>query len=100
VVQARQRLGADAVKVVFEQSQQRWNSDACHPRWHGLTLLGVDGVVWRTPDTAENQSAFSSTKNQYGHTPFPQVRMVCQMELTSHMLTGSAFEGIARMRCN
>lgn len=95
VVQARQRLGAEAVKQVFEQSQQRWNADAAHVRWHGLTLLGVDGVVWRTPDTPENQLAFSSTKNQYGHTPFPQVRMVCQMELTSHMLTGSVFEGIA-----
>ena len=95
VVQARQRLGADAVKVVVEQSQQRWNKDAAHKSWHGLTLLGVDGVVWRTPDTAENQAVFSSTKNQYGYTPFPQVRMVCQMELTSHMLTGSAFESIA-----
>ena len=95
VVQARQRLGAQAVKQVFEQSQQRWNADAGHSRWQGLTLLGVDDVVWRTPDTADIQSAFSSTKNQFGHTPFPQVRMVCQMELTSHLLTGSVFEGIA-----
>ena len=27
VVQARQRLGADAVKKVFEQSQKMWNKD-------------------------------------------------------------------------
>lgn len=71
---------------VFEQSQQRWNADAGHSRWHGLTLLGVDGVAWQSPDTPENQ---------YGPTPFPQVRMVCQIGLTSYMLTGSVFEGIA-----
>lgn len=58
---------------------------------HGLTLLGVESVVWRTPDTPENRLAFSSTKNLYGHTRFPQVRMVCQMELTSQRpyLTGN-----------
>lgn len=51
VVQARQRLGADAVKKVFNQSQKLWNQDANSPTWCGLSLLGVDGVIWRTPDT-------------------------------------------------
>jgi len=63
VVQARQRLGADAVKQVFEQNQQMWNADANHPTWCVLSLLGVDGVIWHTPDTAENQHAFSAWKN-------------------------------------
>ena len=92
VVQARQRLGADAVKAVFQQSQQMWNADANHPTWCGLSLLGVDGVIWRTPDTPENQQAYSAWKNQHGDTAFPQVRMVCLMELTSHLLIGSAFD--------
>ncbi|MED6325110.1 MAG: IS4 family transposase, partial [Pseudomonadota bacterium] len=29
---------------------------------------------------------------QYGDTAFPQIRMVCQMELTSHQLVNSAFD--------
>lgn len=92
VVQARQRLGVEAVKEVFSQSQQVWNRDAEHPSWCGLTLLGVDGVVWRTPDTEENRKAFTYAKNQGGEFGYPQVRMVCQMELTSHMLIASAFD--------
>ena len=92
VVQARQRLGADAVKEVFSQSQRIWNQDADHPTWCGLKLLGVDGVVWRTQDTPENQTAFTYWKNQHGEGGYPQVRMVCQMELTSHMLVASAFD--------
>ncbi|HFQ5342918.1 TPA: transposase domain-containing protein, partial [Vibrio vulnificus] len=91
IVQARQRLGADAMKEVFHQSQSLWNETADHPTWCGLKLLAVDGVVWRTPDTKENRDAFQSASNQNGEGSFPQVRMVCQMELTSHMLVASAF---------
>lgn len=92
VVQARQRLGAGAVKEIFNQSQIMWNKGANHPTWCGLSLLGVDGVIWRTPDTEENHEAFSAWKNQHGDTDSPQVRMVCLMELTSHLLIGSTFD--------
>lgn len=57
----------------------------------GLQLLGVDGVVWRTQDTA----TFSKSSNQHGETAYPQVRMVCQMELSSHLITASAFDSFA-----
>lgn len=92
VVQARQRLGSEAVKEVFHQSQKLWHQQAEHPTWSGLTLLGVDGVVWRTPDTDENREIFKAPSNQNGDGAFPQVRMVCQMELTSHLLVASAFD--------
>lgn len=92
VVQARQRLGADSVKEVFHQSQKMWHKKAEHPTWSGLTLLGVDGVVWRTPDTEDNRETFKCPSNQNGDGTFPQVRMVCQMELTSHLLVASAFD--------
>jgi hypothetical protein len=93
IVQARQRLGAQAVKEVFVQSQKLWNEKAQHPTWSGLKLLAVDGVVWRTPDSDENREAFKAPSNQNGEGAFPQVRMVCQMEVTSHMLVASAFDG-------
>ncbi|MDT7527006.1 MULTISPECIES: IS4 family transposase [Idiomarinaceae] len=91
IPQARQRLGEHAVQSVFEHTQAIWNEQAEHPTWHGLRLLGVDGVVWRTPDSNENQQAFKKSSNQFGE-QYPQVRMVCQMELTSHLLTGSQFD--------
>ena len=93
VVQARQRLGGEAVRQVFNLTQKSWHEAANHPTWAGLRLLGVDGVVWRTPDTPENRVRYDSASNQHGDTGFPQVRMVCQMELTSHLLIGSAFDG-------
>lgn len=82
VVQARQRLGDEAVRRVFEQTQALWHEHTPHPNWCGLRWLGVDGVVWRTPDSDENAQAFARTRHQDGAAQYPQVRMVCQMELT------------------
>ena len=96
VVQARQRLGEAAVREVFEQTQALWHAATPHPHWCGLQLLGVDGVVWRTPETPDNEAAFARTRNKTGEASYPQVRMVCQMELTSHLLTAAAFDSVAR----
>ncbi|PMM07674.1 transposase [Vibrio breoganii] len=92
VIQARQRLGSDVMKSVFTQTQKLWNDKTPHPDWHGLTLHAVDGVVWRTPDTKENDEQFSRTRNQKCQSEYPQVRMVCHMELTSHLVSGAAFD--------
>lgn len=56
------------------------------PTWNGLTLLDVDGVVWRTEDSKANAEVFAKPTNHDGkETQYPQVRMVCQMELSSHL---------------
>ncbi|WMS92253.1 IS4 family transposase [Pseudoalteromonas sp. HL-AS1] len=88
LTQRRKNLGEAAMKALFECTQRHWNNDANHPHWNGLTLLGVDGVVWRTDDSPQNNEAFTKPTN----TQYPQVRMVCQMELSSHLITGSAFD--------
>ncbi|CAM3092678.1 IS4 family transposase [Pseudoalteromonas distincta] len=87
LTQRRKNLGEAAMKALFECTQRHWNEDANHPHWNGLTLLGIDGVVWRTDDSPQNNEAITKPAN----TQYPQVRMVCQMELSSHLITGSAF---------
>ena len=76
------------MKAVFQRMTTSWLKDAHLPQWNGLTLLSVDGVVWRPPDSPQNNEVFSRQKD----TQYPQVRMVCQMELSSHLITGSAFD--------
>lgn len=96
VVQARQRLGeAPGTRGVREQTQALWHASTPHPHWCGLTLLGVDGVVWRTAESEENASTFARTCNTRGESSYPQVRMVCQMELTSHLLSASALDSVS-----
>ncbi|MCF6443102.1 IS4 family transposase, partial [Pseudoalteromonas luteoviolacea] len=96
LTQRRKTLGEAAAKALFQCTQKHWQENANLPAWNGLTLLGVDGVVWRTEDTAENNQSFMKPTNNKGlETQYPQVRMVCQMELSSHLITGSAFDSYA-----
>jgi hypothetical protein len=80
VTQARKKLGSDVVRDVFHKSANTWHERAEHPQWCGLNLYGVDGVVWRTPDTKENGAQFAHTANNAYKAGYPQVRMVCMME--------------------
>ncbi|KKF36680.1 IS4 family transposase [Erwinia tracheiphila] len=100
VIQRRKTLGENAVRELFDITQQHWNQQAAHPKWHGLNLFAVDGVVWRTADTPENRAVFSKHSSQYGEGGYPQVRMVCLMELSSHLIAASAFdsEKVSEMR--
>ncbi|MGP6474018.1 transposase domain-containing protein, partial [Rahnella aceris] len=82
VIARRKTLGEDAIRVLFDITQQHWHAEAKHPLWHGLTLNAVDGVVWHTQDTPENAEAFGKASNQHGERGYPQVRMVCLMELS------------------
>ena len=91
VIQTRQRLGIEAVRRVFTKTAQLWHNATPHPHWCGLTLLAIDGVFWRTPDTPENDAAFPRQTHAGNPALYPQVKMVCQMELTSHLLTAAAF---------
>ncbi|WP_225085457.1 IS4 family transposase [Pectobacterium colocasium] len=91
VIQRRQTLGEAAVRELFDITQRHWNEQAQHPQWHGLNLFAVDGVVWQTQDTPENEAAFGKASNQHGDKGYPQVRMACLMELSSHLITASAF---------
>ncbi len=94
-LQARQKLGDKSIERLFHETAARWYQPSQHPDWAGLQLLAVDGVMWRTPDTAENTAAFAKPKTRQGETAYPQVRMLCQMELTSHLLTQAVMESCA-----
>lgn len=95
VIQARKRLGHEPIEAVFNKTQQLWHEKTPHPDWHGLTLHAVDGVVWRTPDTPDNDAHFGRTANKTTISDYPQVRMVCHMELTSHLLNSAAFDSVS-----
>ncbi|SCB82764.1 Transposase DDE domain-containing protein [Kosakonia oryziphila] len=95
VVQARQRLGEDVIRLMFEKTRQLWFEKTPLSRWNGLTLMAVDGTRWRTPDTPENDAAFGRTANANKPSDWPQLRMVCQMEVTSHLLSAVAFDSVS-----
>lgn len=92
LVQARQRLGEEAVGHTFRLMAQRAFSNNSFEHWCGLNLLAVDGAVFRAQDTSDNVNAFGCERNNKGDSAYPQIRMCSLMEVSSHLLLASEFD--------
>ena len=92
--QARQRLGAQPLQWLFQHTAARWaHAQAGRQRWRGLSLYALDGVVWRTPDTADNRECFGGQRNHAEHqSPFPQVRMACLLDVRARLLVDASLD--------
>ena len=93
LVQARQRLGDEAVGHVFHMMAQRTFRHEVFEQWCGLNLLAVDGVLFiRAQDTQEKLIEFGCERNSQGDAVYPQIRICSLMETSSHMLLASEFD--------
>jgi hypothetical protein len=90
LVQARARLGAEPLRVLFEQAAQplatAQTQGACY---RGLRLVAIDGTCLDVADTPANAAAFGrpGTGRGQGVGAFPQVRLVGLAECGTHAIT-------------
>lgn len=95
--QARQRLGAEPLKWLFEHSARHWSmQDRQAYLFKGLQLFAMDGTTLRTHDTAENREHFGA-QTYAGDTvaSYPQVRGVTLTCLPTHLVRSAAFGSYA-----
>jgi len=87
VADARARLGDVAMKEVFKITSRHWANleDFNHLRFHGLRALAIDGVSFRTPDTATNVEAFGKPSSRRGEAAYPVVNAVAVVEVATHL---------------
>jgi hypothetical protein len=92
-VQARARLGDEAMRWLFERCARNWaHRSADQHRYRGLALYGVDGTTLRVPDTEENRAHFGGqSAGDRGDSGYPQARAVTLMALRSHLLAAARF---------
>lgn len=90
ITPARDRLGADPMRSLFEATAEGWALPSSQKHlWHGLKVLGVDGTTLRIPDSPENREEFGL----YGGSGYPLVRVVALMALRSRLIMRCAFAG-------
>lgn len=90
---ARERLGSEPMKWLFERSAQVWaHASAATHRWRGLAVYGMDGSSLRVPDTPENREHFGGQSGREGsESGYPMARVVVLMALRSHLLAAVGF---------
>lgn len=77
LAQARQRLGAEPLQVLFERLAVPMARPGTRGAWlGGLRLMAIDGVVLDVPDTKANAAEFGRPGSDANPGPFPQVRIV------------------------
>lgn len=91
--QARQRLGSDPLKWLFDHSARHWSAqDQRAYIFKGLKLFAMDGTTLRTHDTQENREHFGAQLYASGATAsYPQVRGVTLTALPTHIVHSAAF---------
>src|SRR4029077_10915988 len=93
IVQARERLGDEPLRWLFERTASAWaHASARSHAWRGLALYGADGTTLRIPDSPENREHFGGQATRWDSTSgYPLVRLVTLMALRSHILAGARF---------
>lgn len=91
--QARQRLGADPLKWLFEKSARQWIShDQGHYLFKGLHLLAMDGTTLRLADSAANRAHFGAQNYPNNKVAsYPQTRAVTLMMAETQLIRDARF---------
>jgi Insertion element 4 transposase N-terminal/Transposase DDE domain len=91
ITQARQRLGPDPLRVLFEKTAVPVARRGTKGAWLGARrLMAVDGFMVDLPDTEDNASEFGRMDNGRKASAFPQAQAVVLGECGSHAITGAA----------
>lgn len=92
--EARQRLGLEPVRRVFELVVRPLATPQTPGAFYkGLRPMGIDGTVEDVPDTPANAAHFGRSSGGRGDSAFPQVRKVSLVELGTHVEVAMAIGG-------
>lgn len=92
ITQARQRLKADPLRVLFERVAVPVAGRGTKGAWLGSRrLMAVDGFMLDVADTPDNVTEFGRLDDGPKASAFPQVRVVALEECGSHAAVAASF---------
>ena len=98
IAQARQRLGAEPLRRLWEQNARPMAEAKTTPTgfYRDLRLVALDGSTLDVPDTAANRAHFGKPGASRGEAAFPQLRLVGMIETGTHGFFSVAMGPYAR----
>jgi hypothetical protein len=90
ISQARQRLGPEPLRELFERVALPCAQRGTQGAWLGpWRLMAIDGFVLDIPDTASNDAEFGRSGGTKNPAPFPQVKVVGLGECGTHAVVAA-----------
>lgn len=91
IAQARQRLGSEPLRMLFERVAVPVAGRGTKGAWlRSRRLMAVDGFLVDVADTEANREEFGKWETRSGPAAFPQVRVVGLAECGSHAIIDAA----------
>lgn len=90
ISQARARLGAEPLRVLFERVAAPMASASTPGAFcAGYRLMAIDGVLLETPDTTANAAAYGRAGNDHGPGAFPKIQVLGLAECGTHAVVAA-----------
>lgn len=76
VTKARDRLGVEPMKKLYERSAREWIASTAGLMFHNRRVLALDGSTYKTPDSLDNDRVFGRPGSVRGRAAYPQMRAI------------------------
>ena len=86
VAKARDRLGVEPVRRLFERSAEAWLDESAGLCLGSGRVYALDGTTCKPPDTAENRSYWGKPGASRGTAAYPQLRLVSLMDVGTRLV--------------
>jgi len=86
VTKARDRLGVEPARRLFERSAETWIDDSAGLCLGGRRVYALDGTTCKPPDTPENRSHWGKPGASRGTAAYPQLRLVSLMDVGTRLV--------------
>lgn len=88
LAQARRRVGAAPLKMLFELLA---GPPPAPVRWRGLLVCAVDGTTMAVPDSPANLARYGHQSGSHGGSGYPLVRLLAVVACGTRTLLGATF---------
>jgi transposase IS4-like protein/DDE family transposase len=93
--QARQRLGPQPVRALFDLLRGPAATSATQIRWRGLLLAVIDGTFLTVADSAANTGRYAKQRCNNGGSGYPQLRLSALLSCGTRSVLDAVFDPVS-----
>jgi Insertion element 4 transposase N-terminal/Transposase DDE domain len=93
--QARQRLGSQPLRALFDLLRGPAATNAGQVRWRGLLLTAIDGTLLTVADSPANTGHYAKQRGNHGGSGYPQLRLSALLSCGTRSIIDAVFDPVS-----